>query len=440
MIDISRAPRPGWPPHSSLAAPAGAADWSAGSAGLGDPFFPQAGNGGYDVRHYSLDLDYDPPRRTLDGTARDPRARRRRTSTRFDLDLRDFFDGLARDGRRAPGRAFQQRRPGAADHAAAEARTRAAPYTVERRLRRRARGRRRPRRARSRAGSRRPTAPSWSTSRRARRAGSRPTTTRATRRRTTSRSRCPRGTPRSATAAARPSATTAGKTTWRWREDSPMATYLATATNGDFDLSTARPRTACRSTTRRSTAARPRAQKATATPRAARSSRQIIAVLHQTLGPYPFDERRRDRRRRAPTSATRSSRRPSRCTTGVPSEVDARARARAPVVRRQRDADGVARHLAQRGLRDLVGVAVAASAPAGRRRRPGSTRRYATPAERRRSGQSPPARPGRPRDLFAGAGLRPRRDDAAGAPRQGRRRRRSSRSCARGTPRTATAT
>src|SRR6185436_4431851 len=27
-----------------------------------------------------------------------------------------------------------------------------------------------------------------------------------------------------------------GKTTWRWVEDSPMATYLATATNGVFDL------------------------------------------------------------------------------------------------------------------------------------------------------------------------------------------------------------
>ena len=30
-----------------LAAPAGAANWTAGSDGLGDPFFPQAGNGGY---------------------------------------------------------------------------------------------------------------------------------------------------------------------------------------------------------------------------------------------------------------------------------------------------------------------------------------------------------------------------------------------------------
>ena len=32
------------------------------------------------------------------------------------------------------------------------------------------------------------------------------------------------------------SITDGGKTTWRWHEDSPMASYLTTATNGDFDL------------------------------------------------------------------------------------------------------------------------------------------------------------------------------------------------------------
>ena len=40
----------------ALAAPAGAATF--GSPGLGDPFFPLAGNGGYDVGHYGLTLDY----------------------------------------------------------------------------------------------------------------------------------------------------------------------------------------------------------------------------------------------------------------------------------------------------------------------------------------------------------------------------------------------
>src|SRR5919198_3505177 len=50
-----------------LAAPAGAADFAPGSDGLGDPFFPLAGNGGYDVRHYTLDLAYDRATNRLDG-------------------------------------------------------------------------------------------------------------------------------------------------------------------------------------------------------------------------------------------------------------------------------------------------------------------------------------------------------------------------------------
>jgi hypothetical protein len=45
---------------AAFAGSARAADgFSPGSAGLGDPFFPNAGNGGYDVSHYSLTLSYD---------------------------------------------------------------------------------------------------------------------------------------------------------------------------------------------------------------------------------------------------------------------------------------------------------------------------------------------------------------------------------------------
>ena len=39
-----------------------------GASGAGDPWFPAEGNGGYDVRHYDLDLSYDPRTRRLDGT------------------------------------------------------------------------------------------------------------------------------------------------------------------------------------------------------------------------------------------------------------------------------------------------------------------------------------------------------------------------------------
>ncbi len=35
--------------------------FSAGAAGAGDAYFPYAGNGGYDVRHYDLDITYTPP-------------------------------------------------------------------------------------------------------------------------------------------------------------------------------------------------------------------------------------------------------------------------------------------------------------------------------------------------------------------------------------------
>ena len=40
-----------------------------GAAGIGDPYFPLAGNGGYDVGHYQLDLNYDPPANHIDGVA-----------------------------------------------------------------------------------------------------------------------------------------------------------------------------------------------------------------------------------------------------------------------------------------------------------------------------------------------------------------------------------
>ena len=61
-----------------------------GAPGAGDPFFPQAGNGGYDVRHYSLDLDYTRAQNQLDGRAL-IFARATQSLERFNLDLRDFL-------------------------------------------------------------------------------------------------------------------------------------------------------------------------------------------------------------------------------------------------------------------------------------------------------------------------------------------------------------
>ena len=74
----------------AVAAPAGAADgFTPGSPGLGDPFFPLAGNGGYDVTNYALRLGYDPATNHLDGTAT-IRATATQNLSRFDLDLRGF--------------------------------------------------------------------------------------------------------------------------------------------------------------------------------------------------------------------------------------------------------------------------------------------------------------------------------------------------------------
>ncbi|HEU4423146.1 MAG TPA: M1 family metallopeptidase [Pilimelia sp.] len=71
------------------AAPASGGPSSVGSPGLGDPYFPLAGNGGYDVAHYSLDLDYVRAGNHLDATAVIV-ARATQDLSRFDLDLRGF--------------------------------------------------------------------------------------------------------------------------------------------------------------------------------------------------------------------------------------------------------------------------------------------------------------------------------------------------------------
>ena len=60
----------------------------AGSDGSGDPFFPLAGNGGYDVKHYGLNVDYEHESDALEGLTV-IRARATQNLYRFNLDLRD---------------------------------------------------------------------------------------------------------------------------------------------------------------------------------------------------------------------------------------------------------------------------------------------------------------------------------------------------------------
>src|SRR5512132_3689527 len=70
-------------------APAAAVNFVPGSAGLGDPFFPNAGNGGYDVTHYALTLSYEPSTNQLTGTAVITASATQNLSS-FNLDLRGF--------------------------------------------------------------------------------------------------------------------------------------------------------------------------------------------------------------------------------------------------------------------------------------------------------------------------------------------------------------
>ncbi|WP_420121601.1 M1 family metallopeptidase [Nakamurella sp.] len=86
----------------------GSPRFSAGAPGAGDAYFPFAGNGGIDVRHYDLSLRYQPPGpdpAPLVGRL-DGRARITLTATqnldRFNLDLRGLsVSALTIDGRRA---------------------------------------------------------------------------------------------------------------------------------------------------------------------------------------------------------------------------------------------------------------------------------------------------------------------------------------------------
>lgn len=72
---------------SSCTSAAVSARGAAGSGGVGDPLFPALGNGGYQVSHYGLDLDYDVRGRHLDATA-EITARAEQDLRSFKLDLR----------------------------------------------------------------------------------------------------------------------------------------------------------------------------------------------------------------------------------------------------------------------------------------------------------------------------------------------------------------
>jgi len=78
-----------------------------GAPGIGDPYFPTDGNGGYDVRHYDLRIAYDPDTDRLRGHAT-IRARATQALSAFNLDL----NGLTVDAVRVNGRPARWRHVG----------------------------------------------------------------------------------------------------------------------------------------------------------------------------------------------------------------------------------------------------------------------------------------------------------------------------------------
>ncbi|MBV8993672.1 MAG: M1 family metallopeptidase [Pseudonocardiales bacterium] len=78
------------PSGPRLAVPSGSAAPAppvAGSVGIGDPYFPLAGNGGYDVTAYDIQVRYDPSTDRIEGHTTIT-ARATESLSRFDLNLR----------------------------------------------------------------------------------------------------------------------------------------------------------------------------------------------------------------------------------------------------------------------------------------------------------------------------------------------------------------
>ncbi|WP_446037294.1 M1 family metallopeptidase [Streptomyces sp. SID1143] len=83
-----------------LAVPASAAEPSPGAPGVGDPYYPDYGNGGYDVSHYDLRLTYQPKTDELSGTAT-LLATATQDLSRFNLDFALDVSEVRVDGKKA---------------------------------------------------------------------------------------------------------------------------------------------------------------------------------------------------------------------------------------------------------------------------------------------------------------------------------------------------
>jgi aminopeptidase N len=259
----------------------GGSAWAAfapGAAGIGDPFFPKAGNGGYEVAHYDLALRYEPDRRRLRARARIS-ANATQDLSSFDLDYRGPpIKHLAVDGAPAGFERSGQElivTPTAGISAGAA-------FVVD------VRYRGRPRPLKDADGS----TEGWMATRDGAFVVGEPQGSptwfpcndhpldKAT---YSFEVTVPRGIEAIANGSLLGRHRHGRRVTWDWAEDQPMATYLATVTTGQFKLE--------RSTVAGITsvvAVDPRQRHGTA--RALRRSGQMITLFSSLFGPYPFND------------------------------------------------------------------------------------------------------------------------------------------------------
>jgi aminopeptidase N len=91
-------------PATAAAAPGGKGKGKpiVGAQTLGDPLLPQIGNGGYDARHYRISLDYDPATNAFSSATTKIVARAESKLKEFSLDFQDLdVAAVTVDGRRA---------------------------------------------------------------------------------------------------------------------------------------------------------------------------------------------------------------------------------------------------------------------------------------------------------------------------------------------------
>ena len=266
--------------------------YSPGDSGADDPYYPNAGNGGYDVSHYDLELTYDRGPNTLVGEA-EIEARATQSLSRFNLDLRPFMvvSKIEVDGSRATftregehelvitprkgikrGKKFEVE----IDYAGTPQAVVDPDQSIEGWV---------PTHDGAFVVNEPQGSPGWYPA----------NDTPKDKATYDFEVNVPAGIEVIANGVLEDVETRRGRTTWEWEERDPMAPYLATATNGDFELRFGRTHRGLREynavdpTTRRSTNPASVPEPALAWERVESTQPVALQLFSELYGPYPFD-------------------------------------------------------------------------------------------------------------------------------------------------------